>query len=743
MLVRVTTAILLAVLVALSVIRVLRPPTPIPATAPDTVFSAERAMRHVAEIAARPHAMGMVDHDRVRDYIVTQLTRMGLTPQVQRTTAFGTRYQSAGRVENILAWIPGADSKGKAVLLVAHYDGVEAGPAAGDDASGSASLLETLRALRAQKQPLQHDVFALFTDGEEAGLLGAAAFVREHQWAKDVAVVLNFEARGTTGRAVMFETGPGNLDVARALRRAGNATAGSVFTTVYHALPNDTDLSELSVLNLPALNFAFTGGVERYHTSRDDVANLNPGSVQHQGVQMLALARIFANETLPRPATGDAVFFDMPLSQLVVYPVGLSLPLAVVAVVLVVFVARRDRWRPLVGVGLTLVAAAASACVAWLVMSILIWIHAHLPQGGAPQWRGIYASAVTLLVVALCLALASIARRRATLESIYAGVLVVWALIALVTAAMSPSVAYLFTWPVLLAAIAELGRRYQTLARWIVAVITIVVLGGFTFGATVMMLGLAGAGAIALGLLTALVTLLLLPLLANATDGLRWSGAGVLAGAGIVVLAIGLLTVRDTEQHPVPTALLYYENADTDDAWLTGFGGAHNSWMQAARGATSPMPSWTTRIAGTGFARMGRRVNRVALDAPDARFIRDTIMGGFRRVVFRLMAPKGATVVAVHASGAPVITSSIDGRVVDTTRFRRHYSQWVTEYWAVPDTGAIVALSIPPGAHIDVDVASRTPGLPAIPGTTIPARPANVVPIQTGDASVVYRRRTF
>jgi len=49
---------------------------------------------------------------------------------------------------------------------------------------------------------------------------------------------------------------------------------------------------------------------------------------------MLALTRIVANETLPRPTTGDAVFFDLPLLGLVVYPVGFSLPLAVVAVIL-------------------------------------------------------------------------------------------------------------------------------------------------------------------------------------------------------------------------------------------------------------------------------------------------------------------------------------------------------------------------------------------------------------------------
>jgi hypothetical protein len=162
-------------------------------------------------------------------------------------------------VQNIVARIAGKEPGGRAVLLMAHYDGVEAGPAAGDDAAGTAALLETARALRTQP-PLVHDIILLFTDGEEAGLLGAAAFVREHAWAKDVDVVLDFEARGTTGRSFMFETGPGNLDVARVLRRVDDVTAGSVFTTIYRVLPNDTDLSELAVLGRPALNFAFTEG---------------------------------------------------------------------------------------------------------------------------------------------------------------------------------------------------------------------------------------------------------------------------------------------------------------------------------------------------------------------------------------------------------------------------------------------------------------------------------------------------
>lgn len=50
----------------------------------------------------------------------------------------------------------------------------------------------------------------LITDGEEIELLGAAAFVDEHPWAQDVGVVLNFEAQGSSGPSLMYETSAGN-----------------------------------------------------------------------------------------------------------------------------------------------------------------------------------------------------------------------------------------------------------------------------------------------------------------------------------------------------------------------------------------------------------------------------------------------------------------------------------------------------------------------------------------------------
>ncbi len=681
--------------------------------------------------------MGTADHDRVRDYIVGQLTALGLQPQIQHTTAIGTRYQQAGRVQNILARVPGRDSSSKAaVLVMVHYDGVEAGPAAADDGAGAAALLETLRALRARKQPLAHDVIALFTDGEEAGLLGAAAFVREHPWAKDVAVVLNFEARGTSGRSFMFETGPGNLDAARALRNARDATAGSVFATIYRLLPNDTDLSELAVLGLPALNFAFADGVERYHTSRDDVAHLNPGSLQHHGSQMLAMTRTFGTEQLPRARTGDGVFFDLPIVGLVVYPQGLELPLAILAFLLVVALVVRDRRGVVTGLLAALASIALSGAVGAIVGRFL---------KGPAVWSGMNAIGIVLLALAATTACYAVAKRWSTPRGIHVGALIVWLVFALVLSIRAPGTGYLFTWPLIFAAGAALLSRGRVVAEWAAAIVTLLLLAGFIYGVSVVMLGVTGAGAVALSVVASLIALLLAPQLELIAGQARWSGAAWLGGAGIVVLVIAALTVRPSADHPLHSALVYAKNADSSDAWLGTLGRSTDPWTRDVIGGVAPAasPAWTSRLSEYGSRFTGRKVQRVPLGAPNATLIRDTLINGARQIVLRVSAPAGTTGLVMRASGAKVLSSSIDGREVDTTRYRSRSRDWVMQHWAVPETGAIVSLSIPAGSHVDLDLAARRPGIPPIPGVTIPQRPPYVVPRQTGDVSIVYRRLRF
>ena len=158
---------------------------------------------------------------------------------------------------------------------------------------------------------------------------------------------------------------------------------------------------------------------------------------------------------------------------------------------------------------------------------------------------------------------------------------------------------------------------------------------------------------------------------------------------------------------------------------------------------TTRPPAWTARLTEGATRFVGRKVARAPLDAPNAVFVRDTMINGARRVVLRVTAPRGTTGLLMRGSGAPVLTASIDGRIVDTTRYRFHSPDWIMQYWAVPDSGAIVALSIPAGAKITFELAARRPGIPTVAGVSVPVRPSYVVPSQSGDVSIVYRRFTF
>jgi len=60
-------AFALLILIGLLAIRSIAPPAAVDENAPATEFSAARAMRDVREIAKKPHPLGSVENDRVRD----------------------------------------------------------------------------------------------------------------------------------------------------------------------------------------------------------------------------------------------------------------------------------------------------------------------------------------------------------------------------------------------------------------------------------------------------------------------------------------------------------------------------------------------------------------------------------------------------------------------------------------------------------------------------------------------------
>ncbi len=81
---------------------------------------------------------------------------------------------------NVVAEIPGTDKAEEVVMLGAHFDSWDSGTGATDNGAGSAVMMEAIRILKVSDLKMRRTVrFALWT-GEEEGLLGSRAYVKEH-----------------------------------------------------------------------------------------------------------------------------------------------------------------------------------------------------------------------------------------------------------------------------------------------------------------------------------------------------------------------------------------------------------------------------------------------------------------------------------------------------------------------------------------------------------------------------------
>ncbi|MBM3738009.1 MAG: M20/M25/M40 family metallo-hydrolase [Acidobacteria bacterium] len=81
---------------------------------------------------------------------------------------------------NIVAEIPGRSRRDEMVMLGAHFDSWHGGTGATDNAAGSAVMIEAVRILKATGLPLERTVRLALWSGEEQGLLGSKAYVKEH-----------------------------------------------------------------------------------------------------------------------------------------------------------------------------------------------------------------------------------------------------------------------------------------------------------------------------------------------------------------------------------------------------------------------------------------------------------------------------------------------------------------------------------------------------------------------------------
>jgi len=300
-------------------------------------FSTERALNQVEIIAQKPHYVGSTNHELVANYLKLELNRIGLETSVQEGFTLNDKGLLV-KSKNILARIKGTNNT-KALLLLSHYDSAphSFSKGASDDASGVATILEGIRAFLYAKEPQKNDIIILFSDAEELGLNGAALFVNKHPWAKDVGLVLNFEARGTSGPSYMLmETNQGNQALVKEFTKAKPSypVSNSLMYSIYKMLPNDTDLTVFREQgNIQGFNFAFIDGHYNYHTQQDDVQHLNKMTLAHQGSYLMPLLKYFANTDLNQitsPNSEDYVYFNAPFS-FISYPFSWVMPMTLIA----------------------------------------------------------------------------------------------------------------------------------------------------------------------------------------------------------------------------------------------------------------------------------------------------------------------------------------------------------------------------------------------------------------------------
>lgn len=369
---------------ALVSILAITPQPPAPGDAPATVFSAARAMAHVQHISRAPRTIGSAAHAETQDYLVGSLTSSDWQVGIQRTVGF-TDWGTTGthrlaEVANVVATLPGSAPSGT-VVLAAHYDTVSGSPGAADDGAGVAAVLETARALSEGPGQTRNDVVVLLSDGEEAGLLGAEAFVREHAKTLGPTVVLNHEARGVGGTPITFRITSPNEDLLEALSSLTGVLVDSSTEATFEALPNDSDFRHFSDAGWHGMDTALVAGGAFYHSPLDDASRLSTASLQQMGQTTLALARTLIDVDLASLQEGGEERVTTLPWGLLHYPATLDVPLAAGTTALVlalVLVARRRRTLTLPRTALAaavaavgLVAAGGAGLAVWQIALII------------------------------------------------------------------------------------------------------------------------------------------------------------------------------------------------------------------------------------------------------------------------------------------------------------------------------------------------------------------------------------
>ena len=273
-------------------------------------FSSARVVEDIAVISKEHHSVAHPEERaKVREYLVERL--QGLGADTVKLYGYDSLVGPKNRhvvytfdADNILAeFAPENASENTPYLMfVAHYDSRYSQPmpkqdtvwsyGAADDGYGVGVTLETVSQLLKHRADWKQGVKVLFTDAEEVGMYGMTAQWENNKEVFDnVGLMVNIEARGPWGPALLFETCPGNEKIMDLYADASKFHyTYSLTTVVYTFMPNFTDFTIVKDY-IPGMNFSTITDVNHYHTDKDNFSNISEKSIQHYGEQILPIAQ--------------------------------------------------------------------------------------------------------------------------------------------------------------------------------------------------------------------------------------------------------------------------------------------------------------------------------------------------------------------------------------------------------------------------------------------------------------------
>jgi hypothetical protein len=214
---------------------------------------------------------------------------------------------------NVAGEIPGSDKADEVVMLGGHLDSWHSATGATDNAAGSSMMLEAARIIQALGLKPRRTIRVALWSGEEQGLLGSAAYVKEHfgtfeEPKKDYGKLMcYFNIDSGTGRlrgASIF----GPPEAAKILRAAlepfadlGVAGAG----TTNSRATGGTDSTNFNAAGLPAVSMGqdpIEYQSHTWHTNLDTYERIVPEDVKQAAVVVAGEIWYVANreETIPR-----------------------------------------------------------------------------------------------------------------------------------------------------------------------------------------------------------------------------------------------------------------------------------------------------------------------------------------------------------------------------------------------------------------------------------------------------------